>query len=118
MVPVPTTEPIPIADFFRPRVLQDPTLNPSGTHIAAIITAGEDKYERFVYGLDTKKFEQLGAFADKDIYSVTWLNDRRLLFELSFEKQYGEGLFAAEVGSIGSAYPIPRYLDDTTNHNR
>lgn len=41
---VPASEPIPVMDFFRPRILQEPKLNLSGTHIAAIITAGEDRH--------------------------------------------------------------------------
>ena len=40
IAPVNDTEQIPIMDFFRPRLLQEPVLNPSGTHIAAIVTAG------------------------------------------------------------------------------
>ena len=37
VVPVPATEPIPVMDFFRPPLLQEPKLNRAGTHIAAII---------------------------------------------------------------------------------
>jgi len=51
VTPVPATEPIPTMDFFRPRVLSQPVLNPSGTYIAAVVTAGEDKHELQVYGL-------------------------------------------------------------------
>src|SRR5665213_2728653 len=107
--PVPASEQIPIADFFRPLVLQQPMLNPSGTHIAAIITAGEDRHQLLVFELKTKKIEMVGGSGDKDVYQVDWLNDHRLLFGLSTGKMYGLGLLAADVGSIDRAYPLLQY---------
>ena len=109
VVPVPATEPIPVVDFFRPALLQEPKLNLSGTHIGAIITAGEDRHELLVYELKTQKIERVGGIGDKDIYQFSWLNDRRLVFELAARKLYGLGLFAADVGSIGNAYPLLQY---------
>jgi len=107
--PVPADEPIPLQDFFRPLALQEPKLNLTGTHIAAIITAGEDKHELLVYELKTQKTEAIGGFGDKDIYDFHWLNERRLIFSLSREKLYGLGLFAANVGELTRAYPLLQY---------
>ncbi|MBK9989943.1 MAG: S9 family peptidase [Verrucomicrobia bacterium] len=109
VTPVPATEPIPTMDFFRPRVLSQPVLNPSGTHIAAVITDGEDKHDLLVYGLADRMIETVGGSADKDIYSVHWLNDSRLMFNLSSRKLYGIGLLAADVGDLSSAYPLLQY---------
>ena len=109
VVPVPATEPIPVMDFFRPALLQEPKLNLSGTHIGAIMTAGEDRHELLVYELKTQKIERVGGIGDKDIYHFYWLDDRRLVFELAMRKLYGLGLFAADVGSIGDAYPLLQY---------
>jgi acetyl esterase/lipase len=107
--PVPATQQIPIGDFFRPPLLQQPALNPSGTHIAAIITAGEDKHQLLVYELKTQKIETVGAPGDRDIFQATWLDDKRLVFQLSARKLYGVGLLAAEVGSLTNAYPLLQY---------
>jgi acetyl esterase/lipase len=104
--PVPAGEPVPISDFFRPRLLQEPKLNSSGTHIAAIITAAEDRHQLLVYELKTKKIEMVSGLGDQDIRQVHWLNDQRLVFQLSAKKMYGIGLFAANVGSIHDAYPL------------
>ena len=41
--PVAASEQIPVADFFRPPFLTNPRINPAGTHVAAVITTGEDK---------------------------------------------------------------------------
>jgi acetyl esterase/lipase len=109
VTPVPATEPVPVVDFFRPRSLQEPKLNLSGTHIAAIITANEDRHELLVYDRETQKTERVGGVGDKDVNQFYWLNNRRLVFELSARKLYGLGLFAADVGKTSEAYPLLQY---------
>ena len=109
VVPVPSAEPIPTMDFFRPRLLADPILSPSGSHIAAIITAGEDKHELLVYRLKDQKVDTVGGAADKDIYNVHWLDDSRVIFGLSSRKLFGLGLLAADVKNLQAAYPLLQY---------
>ena len=106
ITPVPESEPIPISDFFRPDVLQEPVLNPAGTYIAAIISAGEDKHQLLVYNLQTHSVEIQGGPGDCDIYGVHWLTNDRLLFEISVRKLYGIGFFAGEVGDLYNCYPL------------
>ncbi len=108
-LPVPATEQIPVVDFFRPLALQQPTLNPSGTHIAAVVTTGEDRHQLLVYELKTQKVDLLSAPGDRDIYQVGWLTDRRLVFQLSAQKLYGVALMAADVGLLNEAYPLLQY---------
>lgn len=44
VTPVPPDQAIPIQDFFRPRLISDVALNPSGTHVAALMAViGQDK---------------------------------------------------------------------------
>ena len=109
VAPVAATEQIPASDFFRPLILQEPRLNQAGTHIAAIITAGEDKHQLLVYSLKTQKFEIVGGAGDKDIYEAHWLDNSRLVFGLSTRKMYGLGLMATDVGSLSRAYPLLQY---------
>ena len=106
--PVPASEPIPLMDFFRPPLLQQPALNPSGTHIAAVVTVGDDRHQLLVYDLKTQKIEQVGGVGE-DVYQVNWLNDRRLVFSLALQKLYGIGLFAADVGSLTRTGPLLQY---------
>ncbi len=111
ITPVPASEPVPAVDFFRPALLQEPRLNPSGTHIAALVTAGEDHHELLVYELKTQQIERFsGGAGDNDIYQVTWLNDRRLVFGIAARKYAGLGLFAANVGDLRSCYPLLQYV--------
>jgi acetyl esterase/lipase len=66
-----------------------------------------------VYELKTKKIEMVGGIGDKDISQVYWLNNDRLVFQLSARKLYGLGLFAADVGTIKNAYPLLQYYGST-----
>jgi len=109
VTPVPAKEPIPTMDFFRPRLLSQPVLNPAGTYIAAIVTAGEDKHELLVYGIADRSLESVAGRGDQDVHSVSWLSDSRLIFGLSSAKLYELALLAAEVGDLHGAYPLLQY---------
>lgn len=111
--PVPASEAIPMVDFFRPTLLQEPRLNPSGTHIAALVTAGEDRHELLVVELKNNQMERFSGGGDNDIFEVTWLNDQRLIFGIAVKKSNGIGLFAAEVGDLTSCYPLLQYVGST-----
>lgn len=108
--PVPDNQQIPVADFFRPGLLYNPSLNPSGTSIAAMVTAGEDHQLLMVYDVKTQKFQVLGPHGDTDVAGYTWLSDRRLAYLVASQKLYGLGLFGANVGALGETYPILQYF--------
>ncbi len=106
ITPVPDGEKIPVLDFFRPRLLKQPTVNPSGTHIAAAIAAGEDNTSLMIYDLKTQKMEAMGARGDTDVDDPRWLADNRLMYRISVEKLGGFILAGAKVGALQAAYPI------------
>lgn len=107
--PVAADQPVPIQDFFRPLVLQQPKINLTGTHIAALVSAAEDKHTLMVYELATQKVDRTGGAGDKDIYDFHWLNERRLIFSLSARKLYGLGLFAVDVNDLSQPYTLLQY---------
>lgn len=109
VVPVPANEQIPVMDFFRPKVLAQPVLNSSGTHVAAIVTAGEDKHRLMVMDLKARKYDMIGASGDKDVYQVHWLDDTRLVYSFSTDKLYALALMAADIGSLQRSYPLQQY---------
>jgi len=106
VAPVADNEKIPVIDFFRPPLLQQPTVNPSGTHIAAVIAAGEDHTSLMIYDLKTQKMETMGARGDTDIDGPSWLTDNRLMYRISVHKLGGFILAGAKVGSLHASYPI------------
>jgi hypothetical protein len=107
--PVPATQQIPIQDFFRPRVFINPKLNPSGSHIGAQITGGEDRYYLMVIDRATGKAETTAGKGDTDIAYFEWLNDKRLVFQLNAEKQYSLGMLGVDVGTLNRPYPLLMY---------
>ena len=108
MKPVPANEPIPVIDFFRPRVFTNPELNPAGTHFAAIISTRDDRLDLIAFDLATKKAERISGGTDHDIANHEWLNDRRLLFSVIRDKLYASGLFAVELGRFSQSYALER----------
>ena len=104
--PVPANETIPVMDFLRPAMMEEPKLNLSGTHIAARITEAEDKHRLLVYELESKKIEMVGIRGDREIYQFHWLGDQRLAMQLGSRKLYGLGLYATNVDSLDEVYPL------------
>lgn len=108
--PVPAGQPIPIQDFFRPSALQEPQLNPSGSHIAALMApVGQDKVVLTAVELKTGRTETVGGVLQQDIYDFTWLNDERLVYKLGNKKLYAVGLMAVELGRFRNNYPVQAY---------
>ncbi len=107
--PVAAEQPVPIQDFFRPRALAQPILNRAGTHIAAIAAADEDKHFLLVYDIATTDVKTLGFTSTKDIYNVYWLNNSRLIFQLSSRKQYGLGIMTTDVSNLSAISPLQQY---------
>jgi dipeptidyl aminopeptidase/acylaminoacyl peptidase len=108
LTPVPADQPIPVIDFFRPRVFSNPELNPAGTHFAAIVSTKEDRTDLLAYELATKKIERLNGTSNHDIRNYQWLNDRRLVFSVTRDKLYSAGLFATELGNFSQMYVLQR----------
>jgi len=108
--PVPANQQIPIQDFFRPRVLVSPKLNPSGSHIGALISGGEDRYYLMSIERATGKSEVTAGKGDQDIAYFEWLNDKRMVFQLNAEKQYALGMLGVDVGTLNRPYPLLTYV--------
>ena len=107
--PVPATEQVPIVDFFRPPLLREPKLNLAGTHIAAILSADDDHTEVIVYDFRTQAIDRIGVNGADDIPFVDWLDSKRLIFGVSYDKLFPRGLFAADVAALQSAYPLIQF---------
>lgn len=108
--PVAANEQIPLADFLRPPFLSSPRINPAGTHVAAVITSGEDKNRLIVYELATMKGEAYDPPGETSIFEVNWLGDNRLAFEIGFYRTFIVGIYASEVGRLRTPYPLLQYM--------
>lgn len=95
--------PLPVADFFRHSAMDSAVLAPSGRHVAVITPLGDSKRQRLaVIDLQNPGSSRLVAsFADADIFRVYWVNDDRLVFQLTDNQaprgqQKGRGLYAVD----------------------
>jgi dienelactone hydrolase len=104
--PVPPGEPVPIADFFRPAILQEPKLNLAGTHIAALISADEDQTQLMIFDLKTQTMEGRSYKGDRDVFQVDWLDDQHVIYSLGVRKVFDGGLYVGKVGALSFAYPL------------
>ena len=110
ITPVPATEPIPVLDFFRQPLLQQVQLNLSGTHVAAVVAAGEDDSIMMVLDLKTQTMETVGARDYNVISAVRWLDDRRFIYFVSTRSGRGFGLYAGEIGRLRDTNPVLQYI--------
>jgi len=109
MTPVPADQPIPVSDFFRPRLFANPELNPAGTHFAAMVSTKEDRTDLIAFDLETKTIERLTGGGEHDIDDYAWMGDRRLVFSIVHDKLYSTGLFAVELGDFSHSHALQRY---------
>jgi hypothetical protein len=63
-----------------------------------------------IYEIDTQKTDTLAPMRDKDIRSVDWVSDSRVIFTVSKEKYWGLGLLAGEFGRLGRSWVLLQYL--------
>jgi dienelactone hydrolase len=109
VTPVRADQPIPMADFFRPSLLQRPKINSTGTHVAALISSGDDSYRLLAVDLANQKLESVGGLGAEDVYDFHWLTERRLMFALSSRKLYGLGYHAAELGQFNRPFTLIQF---------
>ena len=107
--PVPSDQPIPIQDFFRPENFSNPELNFSGTHVAALVSGGLDKNRLMVVDLASNDLKVLTGIGRMDVSRFDWLTDERMIFTLSQDKQYGVALAAVNIGAMNNPYPLIQY---------
>ncbi|MES2321819.1 MAG: alpha/beta fold hydrolase [Pseudomonadota bacterium] len=113
-LPVTAADPLPAELFFRNPALRSPTLSPNGKKIAVLVPAGNGRIGLAVADTATPdKFKGIAQFDDADIGSVTWINDERMVFDLTDEQaaaddQLGSGLYAVDADGSDFNWLIQR----------
>lgn len=80
----------PVADFFGPSDFGGAQLSPNGRYVAAKVTGTSGRDRLTVVELATSKVQVVAEFADGDIGGFQWVNDERLLFDIT-DKDTGVG---------------------------
>jgi len=81
---------VPIDAFFANPQLDDAALSPSGRYLAAISGVPGRRDALVVLDLQENKPVRVAGFHDADILEFEWVNDERLMFNVS-DKQAGPG---------------------------
>jgi dienelactone hydrolase len=104
--PVPADQPVPLADFYRPVLMQPPSMNLAGSHIAAPILTGQDHTSLLVYDVGARKPEIAAVPAARDVRDVWWAGDQHVLYTLLARKLYDTAILVSEVGKTTQSNPI------------
>jgi dipeptidyl aminopeptidase/acylaminoacyl peptidase len=106
---LPAAQAAPAAElFFRPMALGAPILSPSGKKIAMLVPAAGGRVGLAVAEIDSPAtFKGVAQFEDADVRSVRWVNNERMVFDLTDQQkgtgdQLGSGLYA--VNADGSRF--------------
>ena len=93
-------EPIPVESFARAPLVSFAVLSPDGRRVAFIRTNDSDRGSLLILDLDTNKLDGIGAFQSSDIYDPLWSRDGRILFQVSENKIYAQGLYVAKLDKL------------------
>src|SRR5262249_26645327 len=102
--PTPKTALVTAEALFRPPSVRAPTLSPDGSYFGALIHDDMDKGGLLVTNLATLEPTPLHGNRNYDIFSYEWLDDKRLLFQVSKERLYAWGLFAVAADNLDAPY--------------
>ena len=80
----------PVEAFFSNPLLADAALSPSGRYLAALSGAPGRRDMLVVVDLQENKAIPVAGYGDADVLQFQWVNDERLLFNVS-DKQIGPG---------------------------
>ncbi len=82
--------PPPVETFFSNPLLERAELSPSGRYLAALSGAPGRRDMLVVVDLSDNKPRLVAGYTDADVFQFQWVNDKRLLFNLT-DKQVGPG---------------------------
>jgi dipeptidyl aminopeptidase/acylaminoacyl peptidase len=98
-----------IQELFRSDSFERANLSPDGRHLGAIVGDNDDRSHLVVINLSTSKADAVRGGDSFDITSFRWLNNERVLFNVSRSKLYAWGLYAASIGFLDRPVAINDY---------
>ena len=98
-----TPSQIPVERFFQVAAASRPTLSPDGKSVAMLARI-KGRQNILIYDIESRKPTVVTSFEDFDVVSVTWVNDKRLVFSS------GNVFEASGIGTLnfGGLYAIDR----------
>ncbi len=102
--PVASPASIPVADFFKPVLFGAAQFSPDGKHIALLSSGPNNRLLLAVMSVANPQPKVLARFADADVGSFAWVNNKRLVYSLADRqiapgenRGFGSGLVAIDI---------------------
>ncbi len=98
----PAGAPVPIENFFQSAQFSDALMSPDGRFVAMRVASKGSRATLATLELASMKVTPVAAFADADIGTLYWVNDKRLVFSLTDlrvakgEVRFAPGVFAVD----------------------
>lgn len=86
-------KPIPVQDLFRNAEFIGFQISPDGTHLAAL-GEWQDRYNLFVFNLQTGEAQRLTAMQANNVNSLIWSSNERILYFMDEDGNETYGMFA------------------------
>jgi dipeptidyl aminopeptidase/acylaminoacyl peptidase len=104
-----SAEPLSAEELFRAAPLGEASLSPDGKYLGTVVADGIDTRSLMVYDLKDLTPTALRGTDENDISTFRWIANDKLVFSLTFDKIWSQGLYAAQVTHITDFYPLNRY---------
>ncbi|MES2105920.1 MAG: prolyl oligopeptidase family serine peptidase [Pseudomonadota bacterium] len=107
--------PPPVEEFFKARVLNSAQLSPDGTSVAILVSGSDERVMLAVIDVASNAHKILEHFSNLDIANVHWVNNRRLVFQVTDKKtgvgdvRSGPGLYAIDIDGSNYRELIERF---------
>ncbi|MES2073368.1 MAG: alpha/beta fold hydrolase [Pseudomonadota bacterium] len=107
--------PPPVEEFFKTRVLNSARLSPNGTTVAILVSGSDERVMLAVIDVATNTHKILEHFSNLDIANVRWVNNKRLVFQVTDKKtgdadtRSGPGLYAIDIDGSNHRELIERF---------
>ncbi|MBC8012078.1 MAG: S9 family peptidase [Burkholderiales bacterium] len=98
-----------VEDFFGPPYLTGAKISPDGSRLAGIATWKADASGLLLFDIATRKTSAIEGDDRLDIYQVFWRGNDRLLFSISKDKLYSDGLYSVAPDKLADHIPIRIY---------
>lgn len=102
-------KPLSAEELFRGSVLTEAGLSPSGRYLGTIITDEDDMKNLLIFDLRTNDALGLRATQFFEISNFLWMREESIVFNVTQDKVYSHGLYAADIHRLDRSQAINRY---------
>ena len=88
-------EPLSAEELFRSAPLGEASLSPDGRYLGTVVADGIDTRSMLIFDLKDFTPTAFRCADDDDISTFQWIGNDRIVFSLTLDKIWSQGLYAA-----------------------